>query len=164
MLVIILRYVGGLERDDVFAAVDAVGQSHIVHGVEPSQRTTPERMDLAPTYTNEKLASGAEVEYIWQEAKGGGRPRAVILLAHGCSHGAVDFWPRDRVRCPRCKGLPEEARIVRAALARDFFVVALSSADRRGSRCWDLASAPDSPAGDFARARAVVQIRLRESG
>ena len=110
VLVIILRYVGGLERDDVFAAVDAVGQSHIVHGVEPSQRTTPERVDLAATYTNEKLASGAEVEYIWQEAKGGGRPRAVILLAHGCSHGAVDFWPRDRVRCPRCKGLPEEVR------------------------------------------------------
>ena len=167
VLIVALHYVGGLQRGESFVAVDAIGQSHIVHQELNAARTeiseenthgaerAAARVEFSPTYTIEKLASGAEVEYIWQNgARDGSRPRAVLLLAHGCSHGAVDFWPRDRERCPRCKGLPEEIRIVRAALVRDFFVVALSSADRKGSRCWDLA---DSPYGDFARARDVMR-------
>ena len=75
------------------------------------------------------------VELVWQRPRGA--ERAVILLAHGCSHSATDFFPFDRKKCTKCLGLPEERRIVQAALARGFVAVAISSADRVHSRCWD---------------------------
>lgn len=35
-------------------------------------------------------------------------------------------------------GLPEEVSVTKAALKRDFFVVAFSSSDREVHRCWDV--------------------------
>ncbi|DBA66909.1 TPA: hypothetical protein ACH3X2_002029 [Trebouxia sp. C0005] len=64
------------------------------------------------------------------------RPKAVLLLFHGCKHSSTDWWPKSD-GCPACKGLPEETRITGAALAEGFAVVALSSQDRTHNRCWD---------------------------
>ncbi|KAA8496894.1 hypothetical protein FVE85_0623 [Porphyridium purpureum] len=62
--------------------------------------------------------------------------RAVLFLAHGCSHWAFDFG-RKSDACPRCVGLPAELKIVDDALKFGFVPVAISSlAGRRG--CWSL--------------------------
>eukprot|EP00937_MAST-01D_sp_MAST-1D-sp2_P001590 g1590.t1 len=95
-------------------------------------------VSLAGTYAVVRTAQGDEVEAVWQSPPAaGGPPRALLLLAHGCNHGAIDWWPRGP-GCKRCIGLPEETSITRAALRRRFFALALSSADRRGRRCWDF--------------------------
>ena len=60
--------------------------------------------------------------------------KGILFVAHGCSHGAGDFWPRSD-SCPDCLGLPEEIRIRKMALNRGYVVVAISSADR-DVRCW----------------------------
>ena len=79
---------------------------------------------------------GSDVEIVWQ------KPvlndvRAVIFLAHGCSHSSYDWWPvsEGRTGCPECVGLPEEVRIVDLALKHGFFTIAASSSDR-DSGCW----------------------------
>lgn len=78
------------------------------------------------------------VEAVWQRPDRPGMAAGVLFLAHGCSHAATDWWPKTE-SCAKCIGLPEEARIVRAALRRDLLAVALSSSDR-GSGCWGLNS------------------------
>ena len=74
-------------------------------------------------------------EAVWQKpsitAKG------LLFLAHGCNHGAIDFWPQSP-RCAQCIGLPEEVRITKEALQAGWAVVAMSSSDRIGSRCWNF--------------------------
>ena len=45
-----------------------------------------------------------------------------------------------------CAGLPEEMRITEAALAEGHAVVALSSQDRTGNRCWDTGWPPENSA------------------
>ena len=76
-----------------------------------------------------------DAEVVWQLPSQA--PRALLFLAHGCNHGAIDFWPRSDA-CPTCTGLPEELNITRHALARGYAVVAVSSAARRSHRCWAL--------------------------
>jgi hypothetical protein len=76
-----------------------------------------------------------DVELVWQPPDGGVPPVGVLLLAHGCAHGAVDFWDASPA-CATCIGLPEEKRVVRAALAAKLLVVAASSNDRARARCW----------------------------
>jgi hypothetical protein len=69
---------------------------------------------------------------VWQRPKD---PKAALFLAHGCSHGAIDFWDQSEA-CPKCIGLPEEKTIVKAALSRGYLPFAISSHDRDFSRCW----------------------------
>jgi hypothetical protein len=45
-------------------------------------------------------------------------------------------------------GLPEEVRISHTALGRGYVLVAISSGDRRGSRCWSLPRRPDEHSDD----------------
>jgi hypothetical protein len=59
----------------------------------------------------------------------------VVLFAHGCHHSAGDLWPPSP-SCPTCLGLPEERRLRIAALRRRLALVAVSSLDRVGKRCW----------------------------
>ena len=75
------------------------------------------------------------VEIVWELPAS--TPSALLFLAHGCNHGAIDFWPHD-AKCPECIGLPEEVRLVKAALLAGFAVIAISSADRLHRRCWDF--------------------------
>ena len=63
-------------------------------------------------------------------------PHALMLLAHGCSHAGTDFWPPTS-SCPKALGLPEEVRIVQAALAAGYAVLAITSSDR-STGCWDF--------------------------
>jgi hypothetical protein len=118
---------------------------------------------LAPRH--ETLA-GAEC--VWQLPPGGAAAaRGVLLLAHGCSHSALDFWPPSP-GCPGCLNLPEEVHIVRRALARGYAVVAISSADRDGSRCWaPLARGADGapgPGPDVIQVRAALGALLPREG
>ncbi len=75
------------------------------------------------------------VEAVWQLPPR--EPRGLILLAHGCHHGAPDFWPHSP-SCPACIGLPEERMIVGAVITRGWAAIALSSADRHDHRCWEF--------------------------
>ena len=86
----------------------------------------------SPTYV--KSLSGAEAMYEIPNA-----PRGILFLAHGCQHSATDFWA-PTAECPQCLGLPEEVRIVKAALREGFAVIAISSQDREVSRCWSFES------------------------
>lgn len=95
---------------------------------------------LAPgdvySYPGPKFESIAGTEVVW-EAPIGKQPTGVLFLAHGCSHGAPDFWHRSQ-SCQRCTGLPEEMNISRTARDRGYFVVAISSQDRTDTKCWNL--------------------------
>lgn len=62
---------------------------------------------------------------MWQKPPGIEPPRALLFLAHGMCHGAEDFFGEAGFT-----GLPEEQRIVSAALAQGFLTVAASSTDR----------------------------------
>jgi hypothetical protein len=64
-------------------------------------------------------------------------PKGLVFLAHGCHHSAGDFWSYS-ASCPMCIGLPEELRITSAIVAAGWAAIALSSADRGSSRCWDF--------------------------
>jgi len=69
------------------------------------------------------------VRTIWQKPsqceEGGTAPKALLFLAHGMCHGAEDFFGEAGFA-----GLPEEKRIVAAALSSGFVVVACSSMNR----------------------------------
>ncbi|GLC39963.1 hypothetical protein PLESTB_001632400 [Pleodorina starrii] len=75
------------------------------------------------------------IEAVWQAPPAGTPRRGVVFIAHGCNHGAIDFWPRSS-SCPKCIGLPEEMNVTLHCLLRGYAVVAVSSAAREGSRCW----------------------------
>ena len=79
----------------------------------------------------------AGVEAVWQLPPH--RAAGLLFLAHGCCHGAIDWWPRGP-NCERCIGLPEEVRIVRQALQAGWGAIALSSSERVGRRAWDFAT------------------------
>ncbi|KAG2425049.1 hypothetical protein HYH02_015098 [Chlamydomonas schloesseri] len=63
------------------------------------------------------------------------RVRGVVFIAHGCGHSAIDWWPQSE-SCPKCIGLPEEMNVTLHLLTRGYVAVAVSSADRTRSRCW----------------------------
>ena len=80
---------------------------------------------------------------IW--GRGGGRVLHTLLLGPFiCTQ--TDWWPSGP-HCAACSGWPEEMRILRAAMRRGYAVLALSSRDRAGHRCWE---------GDEAKAIAGV--------
>lgn len=72
-------------------------------------------------------------EVVWELPLGWAS--GVVLFAHGCHHSAGDLWP-PTVDCPRCLGLPEEMRLRAAVLGRKLALIAVSSLDRTGKRCW----------------------------
>ena len=91
----------------------------------------------APTkvYGFYEVVPTGQTEMVWQspERVGYGQSVAVLFMAHGCSHAATDFFDQSP-SCRECIGLPVERRLVQAALKRGFFVVAVSSKDRIGSK------------------------------
>jgi hypothetical protein len=102
-----------------------------------------------------------EVEVVWQKPPKADR---VLFVAHGCSHGAIDFWPQSDA-CPKCIGLPEEQTIVKAALGRRYMVVAISSMDRANSRCWRINFPTDPSADDDTfRVTKVMQTLMQREG
>lgn len=83
---------------------------------------------VAKTPTLGPLGPVAEAMYQFPSSA---PPAGILLLAHGCSHSATDFFSS----CSKCLGLPEEMRIVKAALARNYVALALSSSDRYSKCC-----------------------------
>eukprot|EP00798_Chlamydomonas_sp_ICE-L_P003267 gene3267-13291_t len=111
-----------------------------------------------PVY--EKLV---ETEVVWQKPA---KPVGVLFLAHGCSHGATDFWYMSD-SCPTCIGLPVEVQIREIALSMGFAVVAISSQEREHSRCWKSLSMfgmDDSETGDLMRVPAILDTLLQREG
>lgn len=95
---------------------------------------------------------------VWESVKS---PEGVLLVFHGCSHSATDWWDQQG-SCPQCIGLPEEKRIVATAVARRYVVVAFSSQDRRSRRCWDVVPPPRITADMQKTKNTVVAIVKRE--
>ncbi|KAK9836287.1 hypothetical protein WJX81_002164 [Elliptochloris bilobata] len=95
--------------------------------------------DTGPASVNatgiREVIGGMEVLTI---TTGAAVPNAVLLLFHGCSHSAIDWWHASK-NCTTCLGLPEEVGVARAALRRGWAAVAFSSTDRE-QRCWDTHS------------------------
>ena len=90
------------------------------------------------------------VELVWEAPHG--VAEGVVVLLHGCSHSAGDFYAQSP-RCAECLGLPEERRIQAAALAAQLFTVSFSSSDR-ARKCW-------SPLSDGPRVAAALAALLR---
>ncbi|KAL6888204.1 hypothetical protein ACP4OV_009230 [Aristida adscensionis] len=90
--------------------------------------------------------SGNEV--LWQLPPSA-PPRAALFVAPGCTIRATDAFDASP-GCPRCAGLPEERRFARAALARGYAVLAVSSR----AQCWSL----DDGGGEGGELRAVESI------
>ncbi|GLI63475.1 hypothetical protein VaNZ11_006449 [Volvox africanus] len=112
------------------------------------------------------------VEVVWQAPPPDVLCRGVVFVAHGCNHGAIDWWPPSP-SCPQCIGLPEELNVTLHCLLRGYAVVAVSSAARRGSRCWQSIfgggsdpwdyNAGSSPV-DWMRVRRVLDVVLPREG
>merc|ERR1719161_2146411 len=73
-----------------------------------------------PVRASLDAASGKPIEVIWEAP--GAAPRGIFFAAHGCQHSAGDFWWSSDDTCSGCLGLPEELRIVKAALSRVSFL------------------------------------------
>jgi hypothetical protein len=129
---------------DAPAAVSEASNSSLVletpaqsyNGSAPALPALPAPLELNGTWAELTVPSSRPpVEVVWQSP--GSAPTGVLLLSHGCSHSATDWWPPS-LSCPRCTGLPEETRIVTASLAAGMFAVAMSSVDR-DTMCWHVA-------------------------
>ncbi len=58
-------------------------------------------LKLASTTCTAQVINNTET--VWQVPS---NPRGVLLVAHGCNHGAIDWWPRHATRCKTCIGKP----------------------------------------------------------
>mmetsp|Transcript_3694 Transcript_3694/g.11029 ORF Transcript_3694/g.11029 Transcript_3694/m.11029 type:complete len:351 (+) Transcript_3694:222-1274(+) len=65
----------------------------------------------------------------------GSQLSGIFVILHGCSHSALDFWPRS-LSCPDCVGLPEEVLLVESLVKMRYFPLAVSST----RRCWSPGS------------------------
>jgi hypothetical protein len=78
------------------------------------------------------------IQLVYQIPKSNKALTGVLLVAHGCSHSATDWWPKSQ-NCSTCIGLPVERSIVRMAIERNMAVVAVTSSNRQ-HKCWVLRS------------------------
>lgn len=86
--------------------------------------------------------------------------RGTILLLHGCSHSATDYFPSGQ-DCPHCLGLPEPSRIAQMSLWRGLNVVAVSSTNR-DRKCWH--TNPETGEGeDYDRVRTALHEANRRN-
>lgn len=89
-----------------------------------------------------------------------GRSRGTILLLHGCSHSATDYFPPGK-DCPQCLKLPESSKIAQMALWRGFNAVAVSSTDR-DRKCWHTNS-ETGEGEDYDRVRTALHEANRRN-
>jgi dienelactone hydrolase len=109
----------------------------------------PPEIDIDPA--RERIG---DVDIYWHAPPGmhGRPPHSVLLVFHGCGHGAKDWFE-----------LPEERRIVKWALWTGFMVVAPSSQDREDSKCWSAAWPPHANPDVLALRDALPKFFERES-
>mmetsp|Transcript_34601 Transcript_34601/g.75629 ORF Transcript_34601/g.75629 Transcript_34601/m.75629 type:complete len:583 (-) Transcript_34601:169-1917(-) len=102
-------------------------------GIADNNETVVNTVRLSSTNgSRTTIVDGVEVVYEIPD-----NPTRVLLLFHECRHGATDFWEKSS-SCEECTGLPEQRKIVRAAVSRNYAVFAISSRDRIHSRCWQV--------------------------
>ncbi|KAK9797360.1 hypothetical protein WJX73_002960 [Symbiochloris irregularis] len=89
------------------------------------------------------------------------KPKAVLLVFHGCSHSATDWWFGSDT-CQTCSGLPEEVAITLKALNRHWAVLAFSSSDRTRYRCWDSNFPPENSVDTLQVIRTFHTVATRE--
>ncbi|GAX78849.1 hypothetical protein CEUSTIGMA_g6287.t1 [Chlamydomonas eustigma] len=148
----------------IFLAIGLLSRENRRHEQLPTAtgaNTVPlQRTDSFSTSTPQyEVINGTEV--VWEVPS---KPKFVLFVAHGCNHGAVDFWPKSEA-CPLCQGLPIEMNITRHALARGYAVVAVSSAARDTHRCWNLPHMhrPDYP-NDTENVKRVFDVLFPRAG
>lgn len=95
--------------------------------------------DAAAVRLDARVEQRSGNEVLWQLPPASTPPRAVLFAAPGCTIRATDFFDASP-GCPRCRGLPEERRFTREALARGYAVLVVSSR----AECWSL----DAAAGE----------------
>lgn len=83
-----------------------------------------------------------------------------LLLLHGCSHSATDFFPPTST-CPNCTGLPESLRITQLALSRRLSVIAVSSTNRL-HKCWQVHT-PTAHVPDYDRIATALRVAAAHS-
>jgi len=105
------------------------GFTNVVNQINMDHQQTMQQ--FVPTQGLNYLVKG-DVEFLWEEPNV--QARGLVFLAHGCSHGGYDWWPKSD-KCSTCIGLPEERAIVKAVLKRGFIALAVTSVDRV-SKCW----------------------------
>ena len=71
------------------------------------------------------------IEAVYQIPKS---PKLIVILLHGCSHSATDFFPKNE-KCIHCIGLPIEVSIVTDLLTNKAIPLAISS-HNRDHKCW----------------------------
>lgn len=145
-----LLFVAGLGLAALLWAAGAAGGGDARRPAAPP----PAAGAAASGATRELLAGGVEAVYELPAGRAGGA-KGVVFLAHGCNHGARDWFPPGAA-CAECVGLPEELSVVRAVLGRGYAAVALSSRDRH-SKCWALHA-------DGPRARGALEELRRRHG
>lgn len=115
---------------------------------------TDDATPVAVPLNGSRIVASDGTELVFQNPRG--KLRGTVLMLHGCSHSATDFFPSGE-SCPICIGLPEEIRMTTIALERGYSVIAVSSANRR-RKCW--ATHPQAAQGsDYDR----ITTALREA-
>ena len=74
------------------------------------------------------------IQIVYQIPNNATNLAGVLIVAHGCSHSATDWWRKSNT-CPTCIGLPLEQSIVKMAVQKNMAVMAISSIDRV-NKCW----------------------------
>ena len=65
--------------------------------------------------------------------------RGILVLLHGCSHSATDFFKKEDIEdntCSTCLNLPAERNIIKIAQEKDLLPVAISSMNSK-TKCWN---------------------------
>ncbi|CAN8071991.1 unnamed protein product [Agarophyton chilense] len=116
-----------------FAGLPTPRNSHQSVVTDTGQHPTSDVQTPAdPLFLNgirQETSDGTEL--VFQKVS---NPRGTILLLHGCSHSATDWFPPSAF-CRECIGLPEEMKIVYQSLLRGYSVLAVSSTNRK-RKCW----------------------------
>jgi hypothetical protein len=99
------------------ADVDALGRQdrHGSDGLETKVEGYYSTVESHPGTNGPTAFSVEPIELVYQTPDRvlGKQSRAILFLAHGCSHAATDFFDQSPT-CPKCIGLPVERRIVRS--------------------------------------------------
>lgn len=89
----------------------------------------------APHLVGGKLEVLEGLEIVWETPSE--RPRALLTVFHRGGRSALAWWDKSP-GCPSCQGMPEEKKIVQAALSWNLAVIAVSAHDTKTYR-WEVA-------------------------
>jgi len=136
-------------------SIEGMTRSAYAKALKAAKPTPPRsaRSQLEGEYVVHK-----NIEIVFQAPPPPRHANGVLLLAHGCHHGATDMFPFGP-KCQSCIGLPVETSIVAAALSRDWCVMAVSSHDRT-RKCWTEQDLPRLRVSvEYVRARCGLPDR-----